>query len=765
MLEETRSAGNEIVVVPAIDSLSNGLRQGEVARSLPGGESVRRAAPGGIGVYLHAFRRQWPLAMILGLCCGAAVAVPVWLLTSDQYTAVSVLQIATNEKQLVFQANQANATDFEIYKGTQKELLANDVVLIAALRKPEISSQAVLRKQNDPVKWLAHNLRVELPPNSEIMRVSLTTSNPDEAGLLVGAVVDAYLNEVVDAERHRKEQRLNDLDHLYTEKESEMRTRRTELKQLAEQLGTGDSAALALKQQLALQQYIESRNELVRLRTELQRSEDDLEGKQAWLKVLENAVQHDADPEALAAADPKLARLMDSIEEIDERLVMIREKLKEPLYTKVTEEYKAAKKALTEKAAKRQKELEARFKKARQGDQDPEIVKLKSRIGLLKAQEHAAAKDLEAQRLKTERFGNSSIDMEMMRSELQYLDKVLSPIADEREKLKVELRSTPRITVFQQAEPPKTPDGRAHLRNTAMAGLGGFLAAIFLVVLLDAGKQRINSLADVSRGLGLTVVGTVPRLSQKMARANGGGKSRDKWQKALERAVDSIAARLFLRKDAGAEGVRVVMVSSATPGEGKTALAVELATRLARSGKRTLLVDYDLRKPSIHRIFDMPRGPGVSECLQTGCDLCQVVHRTGAENLAVITAGDLLLESLGPLANGATTTFFEKARAAFAYIVVDGSPILSVIDGLLVSQHADTVVLSVCRDTSQGPQVLRACEKLSAFGSRKHVVVLNGSHEEVGGDYQDAAAKPAVEAVETAEAAETKAEAAKTEKA
>ena len=355
--------------------------------------------------------------------------------------------------------------------------------------------------------------------------------------------------------------------------------------------------------------------------------------------------------------------------------------------------------------------------------------------------------------MKAERFGNSSIDVEMMRSELQYLEKVLTPIADEREKLKVELRSTPRITVFQKAEPPKTPEGKPRLQNAATAGIGGLFGTIFLVLTWDMRKQRINSLADLSRGLGLTVAGTVPRLSQQTVRAGRRGKGQDKWRNSLDHAVDSIAARLFLRKDA--EDVQVVMVSSATPREGKTALAVQLATRLARSGKPTLLVDYDLRRPSIHRIFDVPRGPGVSDFLQKQCDLGQVVRPTEAENLSVITAGESLLESLGPLANGATTSFFAQARAAFAFVVVDGSPILPVIDGLLVSQHADTVVLSVCRDTSRGPQVLLACEKLAAFGSRKHVVVLNGSHEEVGGDYQDHVLNSPVDGIQAAEAAKT----------
>ncbi len=188
------------------------------------------------------------------------------------------------------------------------------------------------------------------------------------------------------------------------------------------------------------------------------------------------------------------------------------------------------------------------------------------------------------------------------------------------------------------------------------------------------------------------------------------------------------------------------MVSSATQGEGKTTLAIQLARRLARTGERTLLVDYDLRRPSIHRVFGIPRGPGVSECLQREFKVGQVVRPTETENLSVVTAGNPLGDLLGPLANGVTTDFFEQARAEFTFVVVDGCPILPVIDGLLVSQHADTVLLSVRRDTSEAPQVLRACEKLTAFGSRKHVVVLNGSQEDVLDDYQEHVLSARVEA-------------------
>jgi polysaccharide biosynthesis transport protein len=715
-------------------------------------DDAARRPIGGITLYLHAFRRHWPLAISLGLLCASLVVAAAWFLIRDRYTATSLLQISANEQHVVFQTvNQTAASPFEIYKGTQQQKIASEMVLIAALRRPEAAGLAVIQKEDDPVRWLAKHLRVDFPGNAEIMRVSLTGDRPDEAAVLVSAVVEAYMNEAVDSERKRKAKRQDELDRLYGEKEMELRRKRTELKRLAELLGTGEPGALALKQQIALQQYAEARNELSRLRTELQRTRDDLQTKMAWIKALESEPPSAADPEAIAAADPIVAKLTDQIEELDSHLAELRQRLKGTFRTTLTADYVQKKASLQKKLEERRQQLAKTVKKSSKINFASQLAELNARITVLAAQEELAAKELDQQRKNAEKFGNSSVDIEMMRGELQYLDKVLTPIADEREKLKVELQSMPRISVIQPVEAPKSPDSNARLQNVVLGGTGSFLGVIFLVLWVDVRKQRINSTLDLDRGLGLTVVGTVPLLPQKMMHAKKPIKGSRKWQASLDRAVDSIAARLFLRKEA--TGVRVVLVSSATQGEGKTSLAIHLAKRLASTGERTLLVDFDLRRPAVHRLFGVPRGPGVGECLEQGVEPSQVVRATDTANLSIISAGSPLFDSLGRLSNGATTAFFAKARAGFTFVIVDGSPILPVIDGLLASQHADTVVLSVRRDKSEAPHVLRACEKLAAFGSRNYVVVLNGSQEENYGDYHEPTAKIEVKNVGDADPA------------
>ncbi len=178
-----------------------------------------------------------------GLPCAFAAMVPAWLLTTDKYTAVSLLQISASQQTIVFPTEDRSASSFEVYKGTQQQLLTSDVVLISALRKPEVARLAVIQKEDDPVRWLARNLRVEYPGNAEIMRVSLTGNNPDEVAGLVCAVVEAYMNGAGDAELREKRVHLKELEKLYTEKSDLLRTHRTQIKQLTEDLGTGDPGA------------------------------------------------------------------------------------------------------------------------------------------------------------------------------------------------------------------------------------------------------------------------------------------------------------------------------------------------------------------------------------------------------------------------------------------------------------------------------------------------------------------------------------------
>ena len=314
----------------------------------------------------------------------------------------------------------------------------------------------------------------------------------------------------------------------------------------------------------------------------------------------------------------------------------------------------------------------------------------------------------------------------MMRSELKNLDAVLETVSEEREKLKVELHSAPRIIVLQPAEKPET-EYRRSLRWSVMgmSAMMGFFLPVIGIVFWDVRSQRINAVSEISHGLGMPVLGSIPAIPAQVLRRLGAPTKRSQvWRLRLTESVDGIAARLLCKVEPGQ--TRVVLVSSAMPAEGKTTLSTQLAMSLARHLRRTVLVDFDLRRPVLDGVFGLPLEPGVCDALRGKSDVADLIRPTSTEHLAVLTAGRWDRLALASLANGAGAGLFQQLRRQFDFVIIDSSPILPVADTRFVSQHADAVLLSVFRDVSEFPKIQAACEILDAFGVRDIEAVVTG---------------------------------------
>jgi capsular exopolysaccharide synthesis family protein len=176
----------------------------------------------------------------------------------------------------------------------------------------------------------------------------------------------------------------------------------------------------------------------------------------------------------------------------------------------------------------------------------------------------------------------------------------------------------------------------------------------------------------------------------------------------------------------------VVMITSAVGGEGKTSLASHLSTSLARSGLRTLLIDADLRRPSIHKLFDLPVTAGLSELIRGEVALADAIDSTPIEGLKVLTAGKCDRQTISLLAQGRLGPLFVQLKEQFDFVIVDSSPLLPVADGLMIAQHVDAVLFSIFRDISSKTKVLAASERLHSLGVPILGAVVTGTH---GGRY------------------------------
>jgi polysaccharide biosynthesis transport protein len=175
-----------------------------------------------------------------------------------------------------------------------------------------------------------------------------------------------------------------------------------------------------------------------------------------------------------------------------------------------------------------------------------------------------------------------------------------------------------------------------------------------------------------------------------------------------------------------------VMITSAVAGEGKTSLASHLSTSLARSGLRTLLIDADLRSPSIHRLFNLPVAAGLSEVLRGEVAWSNAIADTTIEDLKVLSAGRCDRRTIGLLSQGILGSFFVELKERFDFVIVDSSPILPVADGLIIAQHTDAVLFSIFRDVSRKGKVSAAAERFHSLRVPILGAVVTGAH---GGRY------------------------------
>jgi succinoglycan biosynthesis transport protein ExoP len=683
---------------------------------------------GPVSAYWHAFRRYWAVAIILGVLVGGAAGTSVWFLLPQNYTAIALLRIAANPEGILF-SNAFQSATFDIYRSTQQQYLLSRYVLMAALRQPQVAELEAIREHPDPVALVQQGLRVRFPGNSELMEVSYTAKTPQEAAAIVNTVVDSYLQEVVAVELAERRQRLDELDQLYSEKEAELRKRRNDLTQLAEQLQTGDAEALNLKERSALQRFSMFRQELGNVQMAILRAQAEMRIREAWADESLKIPISEQDLEMFARTDPTYGRLQTQADAVQMRIQELARTAQPEIAQQFAARYRQELKTISEQLEKRRGELLEELRRRRRKALEDELAEHKFRMSVLLQQQQELEREVEAARREAEQFGVRSLDVEMMRAEARVLENLLQRIGDERQKLAIELRSRPRITLIQRASPPALPDQERRLQLTVLASLGGMVLPIAGILWWDVRRRRVSTSEELSQNLGVEILGRIPYVP---ARALLGPQSNSRkarvWRGMLTESAKSLVARL-LRENEG-NPPRVIVVTSAESSEGKTTVAGQLAIGLAQLGHSTILVDFDLRRPQVDRLLGIRREPGLSHVLRGEIALEEAVQPTEQPMLNVLTAGSWTEDALSRMLNGVGQEFFARLRSSYEFVVIDCPPILPVADGRFISLFGDGAVLVTRRDVSRLPKVMDAYDILRALRVKVLGTVFLGSTED-----------------------------------
>ncbi|MEK4251416.1 CpsD/CapB family tyrosine-protein kinase [Paenibacillus sp. FSL W7-1287] len=183
------------------------------------------------------------------------------------------------------------------------------------------------------------------------------------------------------------------------------------------------------------------------------------------------------------------------------------------------------------------------------------------------------------------------------------------------------------------------------------------------------------------------------------------------------------------------EDLRVIMVTSAGPGEGKSTTVANLAATYAQSDKRTVLIELDLRKPTVHKTFKLSNRLGISHVLTKQASLDEVIQDTNIPNLSAITAGLIPPNPSELVGSKALGSILEQLKEQFDQIIIDTPPVLALTDAQLISTHCDGVVLVAEAGKVKRSALLDAKERLQIVKAKIVGVVLNNAKRKIKDDY------------------------------
>jgi polysaccharide biosynthesis transport protein len=672
---------------------------------------------------LQALKRRWILAFSLAVVGGAAAAAGAWFTQQTTYTARSVIQIKAEQP---FILNRQGSGDYSSYKLTQMMWVRSAFVINKALNEPKVKTSSYVVEKEEPVLALQRDLQVDFGGGPEFMRIGLSGLNPNELVDIVNAVRKIYVEDILEDEKAERMVRLKMLTGLKTKYDRILKESRKTLNNLLQGVGSAETKTQELIYEILLKQTDAVQNQLVKFKSEkfamqvvqslAERPESAKDGSPPPNAVLDEQLKN----------DPKLAPYYKSIADLEHYIKVTEERMVDPapVLSALKKRLENANKELKVLLEKLGPEHEKRLEKERNKDKDAR----KKRLEDLEELEKWWTKERDRLGKELATFKKERFEAEELRLEVVQQEEIVKQFTKSISALQVELDAPARWKDVEQTTVNKDTDAR--LKKCAMAGGGTFAFFILGVALLEFRKRRVNTVDEVVHGLELRLMGTVPAVPDRAQRGLGTASDpRDLyWQGILAESVD--AARTMLLHMARQEAHKVVMITSAIGGEGKTLLSCHLAASLARAGFRTLLVDCDLRRPSVHQLFGLSQGPGFSELLCDEVKSAEALQSTPVPGLSVVAAGDATPTALQALAHHKSKEIFANLKEQFDFVLVDSAPVLAVSDTSLIAQGVDGVMLSVLREVSLLPSVFAAYERLIALQVRILGAVVSG----VGGD-------------------------------
>jgi capsular exopolysaccharide synthesis family protein len=412
------------------------------------------------------------------------------------------------------------------------------------------------------------------------------------------------------------------------------------------------------------------------------------------------------------------------------------------------------------------KQLDARIARVRQGIREA----LTERLGALRARGATIDRSIATLRQEQATIPEAEIQLARMERDVKVSERLFSLLKEKHQEVLIrEKEQVAEISLVRPAMLSLAPINPPQAIPKAAVGFViGLVMGLVLAFVAEALDTSIGAIDDVESFLDSPVLGVIPQLDIKGELSEDDGpppfldkETEEKYAFLISlflpnsRVVEAIRAlRTNLLFTGLEQDLKTVMVTSATPMEGKTTVAINLAVVLAQLGKRTLLVEADLRNPFLHHAFGIAKEPGFTDVVIGSARLEEAVlsfsdfalgkigleslmDRPGIDNLFLLPSGHQPPNPTEFLSAPAVGGFLDGVRGRYDYVVLDCAPILPVADSAILGSRVDGALLVVRVGSVARAALRRAKTLLEGARSRILGVCLTGVKAEVSPDYAD----------------------------
>ncbi|MDB5293961.1 MAG: hypothetical protein JWL69_5202 [Phycisphaerales bacterium] len=724
-----------------------------VPRPLPGSPLAAPGAGMGMGVFAgqpplsnaltgaDAWRiirgNMWLIIAMLVIAGIAGYGVNYWLaLKHSRYTSVGYLEVHGMEDRPHFDTagSGGNPAVLEVDLHTQAELLANEKLLSnviessEALRSTAWFKQFVSYRNNqtfvdvqEAKQELLKGWLVQPISGSRLIRIQMSYSSPRDCQTVVKELGDEHIKEEKVRLTVLNDQQAAALEQLKLNYESEISNSTGRMVRIAEDLGkkgismNGGHSAKDIELELLIAEQLHVQGLLGKANAEIATFEKQMETSSA--PELEEALQ-------------KSFLYSEQVQRRDDAMLMADDVANsQGAENPRSKALKHRADALAQRVSETENDIKAR---------EAELIRSK-----LQNDKSAAMEALSRIDKKVDQIKQEIADVAQMLNEHERLNKDvavaranLDHVKDEQEKASFLYG---RWSQIDWARQPDVPDHPSFPRLTYVMGISlviGLALSLGIAFLRELSDNSVRSPRDIARVGNMTPLGVIPHEADDPQSAGA------RLPLVIFEAPHSIIAEQFrqvrtrLQHSASLDTTRSILVTSCSPEDGKTTVAVNLAAGLALNGRRILIVDANFRRPNLHNVFGQANEVGFGDVLNNLDTFEDAVRETEVPNLSILTSGQKPSNATELLESQLLVDFIERALEEFDHIVFDSGPLLMVSESVALAPRVDGVVTVVrARGNSRG-MLTRLRDELRRLKAEHLGVVLNAVRVHGGGYYR-----------------------------